>query len=36
LPYFFVNCVMSGQYNRDADGRKEVMKGMGLPRYKKP
>jgi hypothetical protein len=35
LPYFFVNCVMSGEYSRPEDGR-EPTKGMDLPRYKKP
>jgi hypothetical protein len=36
LPYFFVNCVMSGGYTVEAGGKKIDMKGMGLPRYKKP
>ncbi len=36
LPYFFVNCVMSGQYSISAGGKKMSMKGMGLPKYKKP
>jgi hypothetical protein len=36
LPYFFVNCVMSGQYSVEAGGKKMAMQGMGLPRYVKP
>ena len=36
LPYFFVNCVLSGEYSRGADGKTEKMQGMGLPRYIKP
>ena len=35
LPYFFVNCVLSGTYSRPGEGR-EPNKGMDLPRYKKP
>ena len=35
LPYFFVNCVMSGGYTREAEGETIKMKGMGLPRYVK-
>jgi hypothetical protein len=34
LPYFFVNCVLSGEYSRPEDGR-TPSKGMDLPRYKK-
>ena len=36
LPYFFVNCVMAGEYVRNAKGQNIIMQGMGLPKYKKP
>jgi hypothetical protein len=32
LPYFFVNCVLSGEYSRPEDGR-EASKDIDLPRY---
>ena len=32
LPYFFVNCVLSGVYSRPEDGR-EASKQIDLPRY---
>ena len=35
LPYFFVNCVLSGEYKRPEDGE-DSGSGISLPRYKKP
>ena len=35
LPYFFVNCVLTGEYSRPEDGR-EASKQIELPRYVRP